>query len=82
MAEKRFLVLVRVEYEEELEGGRATDAALGALEGMGRLLFPAFAEDSWGEERTVSLAGMEILGEGHVQCGLTGKCASGGAAGL
>jgi hypothetical protein len=62
MAEKRFLVAVTVEYEEGLEDGRATDAALAALEGIGRALFPARAAGGDGVWRTVSLAGMEILG--------------------
>jgi hypothetical protein len=61
MAEKRFLVAVTVEHEEGLEDGRATDAALAALEGIERTLFPAFAAGRDGARRAVSLAGMEIF---------------------
>jgi hypothetical protein len=61
MAERRFVLLLCVEHEEELDGGRAADAVLVALEGIGKVLFPAFAEDREGEERTVSLVGLDVF---------------------
>jgi hypothetical protein len=71
----RFLALVTVEHADELADGRARDAALAALEQMGAMLFPAFAEDHGGEERAVGLAGLEILDERHLPCAALWVCA-------
>lgn len=66
VAEKRFIVLVTVAHDESLADGKATDAALAALERIGPELFPVWAEGANGNEYLIELAGLEILGDSDV----------------